>query len=97
MIFSRLARRAAVATDVSGVRDFIEHGVSGFVRPLRDAPGLARDILTLLSDPDLAGRMGRAGFDKARAILDENHILKQMGAMYRGIYEERFGEARGGC
>ena len=94
VIFSRLAQKAAVSTDVSGVRDFIEDGVSGFVRPLKDAPGLAQALMRILDDPERAAAMGRAGFETAQRILDRGHILAQMESMYRGIFEERFGKGR---
>jgi glycosyltransferase involved in cell wall biosynthesis len=94
VIFSRLAQKAAVATDVSGVRDFIEDGVSGFVRPLKDAPGLAQALMSILDDPERAAAMGRAGFETAQRILDRGHILAQMESMYRGVFEERFAKGR---
>jgi len=93
VIFSRLARKAAVATDVSGVRDFIQDGVSGFVRPLKDVPGLAQALISILDDPEKAAEMGCAGFENARHILDESQILNQMESMYRSIFDERFGKA----
>jgi asparagine synthase (glutamine-hydrolysing) len=52
---------AVVATDAGAVPDIIEHGKTGFIRPIGDVEGLAVDCLKLLADKSLAKAMGEAG------------------------------------
>jgi glycosyltransferase involved in cell wall biosynthesis len=55
----------AVATAVSGVPELIEDGVTGFVVPPNDDVALAVALARVLSDKDLAARMGTAARRRA--------------------------------
>jgi glycosyltransferase involved in cell wall biosynthesis len=48
-----------VATDVCGVAELIEDGVTGIVVPTEDVAALARGIIAMLDDADSATRYGR--------------------------------------
>jgi glycosyltransferase involved in cell wall biosynthesis len=56
-----LAARPVVASDVAGVGEVLEHGVTGYLVRPRDASALAMPITTLLKDPERAASMGAAG------------------------------------
>jgi glycosyltransferase involved in cell wall biosynthesis len=53
----------AIASDVSGIRDFVKHGETGLLFAENDAAGLAAALKTLSADPALRDELGR----KARA------------------------------
>ena len=53
--------RAVVAGDSGGAPDAVRDGETGFVVSGRDLDALADRVSTLLCDPDLRARMGRAG------------------------------------
>jgi glycosyltransferase involved in cell wall biosynthesis len=59
--------RPAVCTDVGGVREIVSHGKTGYLVPQNDPQQLAARLLTLLSNPQTAHRMGRAGRDRVEA------------------------------
>lgn len=50
-----------VCTDVGGVGEMVTDGVTGFLVPTRDPQQLAARLADLLSNPELAHRMGSAG------------------------------------
>jgi glycosyltransferase involved in cell wall biosynthesis len=52
--------RAVVATDTDGARDLIRDGETGLIVPIQDAAALADKIGYLLSNPQVAHRMGEA-------------------------------------
>jgi glycosyltransferase involved in cell wall biosynthesis len=52
--------RAVVATDTDGARDLIKDGETGLIVPIRDVEALADKIRYLLSNPQVARRMGEA-------------------------------------
>jgi glycosyltransferase involved in cell wall biosynthesis len=58
-----------VATDVGGTREAIRDGVDGFLVPVRDPASAARALRALWRDPDLRGRMGRAGRARVEATF----------------------------
>jgi glycosyltransferase involved in cell wall biosynthesis len=66
------AGRPAVSTAVGGVPEMIEEGVTGFLVPPRDPKALADSLLKVLTDDDLACRMGRA----ARTRVEEKFNLR---------------------
>jgi len=76
-----------VTTNVRGCREAVEDGKTGIIVPVRDSSCLAEAIQTILTDPDLARRMGEAGRRKALAEFDErlkfrvirNAYLKMLG------------------
>jgi glycosyltransferase involved in cell wall biosynthesis len=61
-----LAGRAVVASDVGGLRDVIEPGVTGLTVPPGDPGALAAALENLLNDPQARQRMGEAGREHAR-------------------------------
>jgi glycosyltransferase involved in cell wall biosynthesis len=47
----------------------------------------------LLADPELAGRMGRAGQERVRRDYSRERIWQELAALYRGLLKERAGLA----
>lgn len=60
------ARKPVVAFAVGGPGYIIENGKDGILVPEGDSEALADAMTALLQDPDLAARLGQAGFVKAR-------------------------------
>jgi len=80
-----------VATAVGGVPEAIEDGQCGLLAPPGAPAGLAAAIGRLLSDADLAGRLGKA----ARAVVDERFLARHVVAQYAEWYESLIMESRG--
>jgi glycosyltransferase involved in cell wall biosynthesis len=72
-----------VATDVGGIREVIEPGISGHVVPAGDTRQLARAILAVLDEPALRARIAAA----AAPVLAE-HELEQVVAQHEAVYRE---------
>lgn len=60
----------AIASDIAGVREQIEDGVSGLLVPPRDPAALATAIEELARDADLRARMGARAREIARSRFD---------------------------
>lgn len=82
VIFACLSRKPIVATDVSGVSDFVEEGKNGFIVPVGDELGLANGVLALIGDSQKAREMGEYGFIKVQELLNEEKILKEYKKMW---------------
>ncbi len=65
-----------------GPEDFIEHGVSGYLAPIRDAGALADIIGGVLTDHEAAARVGEAGRAAAAALTWERNAGLTL-AVYR--------------
>ena len=55
-----------VAFDTGGVREWLEHGVSGFVVPELDTAAFSEKLEELCKKPELRKRMGAAGAERMR-------------------------------
>lgn len=57
---------ACLSTNISGIPELIEHGETGWLVEQRDAAALTRALQTLIEEPDLRHRLGRAGNTRVR-------------------------------
>lgn len=76
--------RPVIATQVAGVSELVENGVTGFVVPPGDATTLAARIEQLAGDPALRATMGAAGRAKVRADFDVRIEAARIGALFTG-------------
>jgi glycosyltransferase involved in cell wall biosynthesis len=81
------AGRPIVTTDVPGCREVVAEGVNGFLVPPRDYVSLANSIETLLLDPELRKRMGRAGRERAVTEFSSEIIIRQTLDLYETMFQ----------
>ncbi len=74
-----------IATDVSGCREIVMHGVNGLLVPPRDAVALAAAIQYLLDHPEERQRMGAAGRARVLAEFDECIVFPKIMEVYREL------------
>ena len=72
-----------VASDVGGLPEVIEHGVSGFHHPLDDLDGMAASGIALLTDASLHKRVREA----ARARVSHEFCADRVVPMYEACYQ----------
>jgi glycosyltransferase involved in cell wall biosynthesis len=73
-----------VATDVGGVRESVQEGVTGFLCKIHDEEGLRDRIQTLITLPSLMSQMGREG----RRRYEEHFRIETMVDKTVELYEE---------
>ncbi len=78
-----------VSTEVGGVADVVEHGVSGLLAPMDDAAGIATHILTLLADPVMRRTMGQHGRAKVAATYDAGRLVSDIETLYEDLIREK--------
>lgn len=78
-----------VVTDVRGCREAVQHGGNGLLVPLGDVRALADAIVSLLSKPEEARRMGEVGRQIALERFDERIVFEKVKAEYARLLRER--------
>lgn len=78
-----------VAPRVGGVPEIIQHGRNGLLFTPGDPADLAEKILTLLSGPALAKRLGRQALLDCRQRYDPDMIARKTIRFYRSVIERR--------
>jgi len=78
-----------VATAIRGCREEVVDGKTGFLVPPRDARALADRLAWLLTHPDEAREMGRAGRERAVESFDFRLVLDRQWKVYERLIGER--------
>lgn len=76
--------KPVIASNVTGVVDLVEAGVTGHLFSYGDAEGLADRVATLADDPMAAAEMGRAG----RRRVEQLFTVERMVADIQNVYHE---------
>ena len=63
-----------VATDIIGCSESVKDGVSGLLVPPRDSHALADAIEKLLTDEELAKKLGRQGRERVEREFDQKYV-----------------------
>lgn len=77
------SRIPVIATQVAGVSELVEDGISGFIVPPGDAETLALRLDRLLSDPELCAAMGNAGRRKVEAEFDIGGEVEKLVTLFK--------------
>ncbi len=82
LIEAAMCARPIIATDVTGCRDVVRHGVDGILVPPGDIQSAAEAIVRLAGDAGLRRRMGAAAAERARQEFSEDAVRRTVGAVY---------------
>jgi phosphatidylinositol alpha-1,6-mannosyltransferase len=77
--------KAVIGSDISGCRDAVIDGATGLLVPPRNPAELARAIHHVLSDQDLATRLGACGMTLVRAAGGWPRFAQQMVEHYEDV------------
>src|SRR5262249_1496011 len=84
LIEAMAARLPIVSTNVGGVSEVVEDGVTGLLAPSGDADELSRQVLRLIAEPALRRELGERGRARAETHFSERQML----VAYAELYEE---------
>ena len=73
------------STTAGGLAELIVHGETGLLSPPQDAEALAEHAVALLSDPDLARRLGQGGAAAVRSRHLWEFVLPELLAVYAEV------------
>ena len=90
--------KPVVATNVGGIPEIVQDGLTGFLVPPRNPETLADKILLLLRYPEMAAELGRAGRKRVEEAFDVTKMIQEYQLLYedRLIHLARLGHAQRG-
>ena len=89
LIEAGAASLPCVASDVGGCREIVVHEETGLIIPPGDVEKLVEALTRLLSDMDMAQRMGRAGLRRIKSLFTSKHQAQQLIALYDDVLAKK--------
>jgi glycosyltransferase involved in cell wall biosynthesis len=88
LVEAMAAGKPVVGTNVGGIPEIIEDGVTGLLVEPGSPDELAQAIIRILQDPELARRMGAAGRETAKARFSPEQYVTQIQQIYGELIEK---------
>jgi glycosyltransferase involved in cell wall biosynthesis len=79
------SRKPVVATDVGGIRDAVVAGQTGLLVPAGRPLALAAGILQVIRDPNLANRLGQAGYERVSSDFSIEAMVNSTRNLYHRL------------
>jgi glycosyltransferase involved in cell wall biosynthesis len=77
--------RPVVGVDAGGVPEEVDDGVTGFLYSPGDVIQLAEKIISLLTNPELAREMGKAGKKRVEQVFNKKILYARMEDIYKNM------------
>jgi len=77
--------KPVVVSNVGGLPEVVEDGVSGFIVPPRDPEATAKAIKKLILDKDLNHQMGQAGRQRVERLYNWTNNVNHMLSIYKDL------------
>jgi glycogen(starch) synthase len=88
---AQMAGLAVIASDIGGLKEVVEHNVSGFLVPAGSASALSDTLSKLLADKQMRDQMGIAGRKRALA----NFELAECARKYESLFKDLLAKTEG--
>lgn len=85
IIEASACEKPVVVSNVGGLPEVVQDGVTGIVVPPRDVTATADAIERMVLNEDLRQKMGRAGRERVKRLYDWNNNVSQMIDIYKRI------------
>lgn len=85
LIEAQAADRPVVSTRVGGIENVVLDGVTGLLSANNDAEGFGKNLLRLVEDDALRGRMGAAGWGHVQQRYHYSRLVKDTARLYHAL------------
>jgi len=82
---AQMAGKPVVVTNAGGIKEMVEHGVTGLISPAGDSEQMARHILALLEDHSLRSSLAANGRRQALAQWTAESMARRVLAVYEHV------------
>ncbi len=85
---AQAAGKAVIATNIGGIPEVVENGVTGMLIPPSDSPALARAIVQLVQNPAQCQEMGKKGRERVDRVFPTQRMVAQTLEIYQGLLDQ---------
>ncbi|MGD6831549.1 N-acetyl-alpha-D-glucosaminyl L-malate synthase BshA [Sutcliffiella halmapala] len=78
----------SVGTNIGGIPEVIEHGVTGFLSEVGDVENIADQAISILIDPDLHKRFSKNSIQRVKDRFSSRYIVEQYEDLYLKLIKE---------
>ena len=79
-----------ISTLHAGIPDVVIDGKTGFLVPEGDIDGMAKHMTSLLTQPDLAARLGKASYERVMGHFGMERHITRLAEIIAGTIKQRF-------
>jgi len=77
--------KPVVATDVMSIPEIVQEGKTGLLVPAQDVSALAQALETLIGNPELRDRFGKAGFQRVKEKFAVERMVRKTIKVYQEV------------
>lgn len=78
----------SVGTNIGGIPEVIEHGVTGFLSEVGEVENIAEQAISILIDPDLHKRFSENSIQRVKDRFSSRYIVKQYEDLYLKLIKD---------
>tara|TARA_B100000780_G_C21126987_1_gene457795 strand:- start:2105 stop:3298 length:1194 start_codon:yes stop_codon:yes gene_type:complete len=88
LIEAQAANKPVVSTDVGGVRDILQEGVTGLLSSSDDLEGFSENLIKLIENKDLRNTMGAVGYKNVSTKFSYKRLVSDVESLYNRLSNE---------
>ena len=90
LIEAQAANKPIVSTDVGGVRDILEEGVTGLLSPPNDMESFVNNLVNIIENKELRESMGSSGYNNVFKKFSYMRLVDDVRSLYESlIYDKK--------
>lgn len=89
LIEAQASNKPVVSTDVGGVKDIVEEGVTGLLCNSKDLVGFSNHLFNLIENDELRISMGDSGYQNVAAKFSYKRLVSDMESLYNLLLNEK--------
>jgi glycosyltransferase involved in cell wall biosynthesis len=95
VIEAMAAGKAVIATDVGGVPDVCEDGLTGILAKRNDVGDYTSKLIALLNDAERRGQLGARARDHVKEKYSKERLVRDIEALYEGLVDQKLRKRKG--
>jgi len=88
LIEAQAANKPVVSTDVGGVRDILQEGVTGLLSSSDDLKAFSENLIKLIENKDLRNSMGAVGYKNVCSKFSYKRLVSDVESLYNRLSNE---------